>query len=85
MAEEYAEAVSRASVSYRYYAKQVHIVAEAAVPADIEVWQDGVMIKTIQVQASTLYTLVDDQVAGEHTLELRIQGPGVRLFAFTFG
>ncbi len=82
---EYAEATAGASVSYRYYAKQVHVVAEAAASASIEVWQDGVMIKTIRVEESTLYTLISDPAAGEHALELRIRGAGVRLFAFTFG
>lgn len=82
---EYAESVSNAAVSYAYNAKAVYVVAEAAMPARIEVWQDGVLRQTLTVQDSMLYTLVQDATAGEHRLELRVTGGRVRLYAFTFG
>lgn len=82
---EYAETVSSdASVVYRYAAKNVYVVADAATPTDIEVWQDGVLVQTVSVHTSTLYTLIHDLEPGEHTLELRTKGK-VRLYAFTFG
>lgn len=74
-----------AAVVYRYVARDVFLVAEADEPVDIEVWQDGSLLTTITVETSTLYDLVRNTVAGEHTLELRIKGTGARLYAFTFG
>ena len=41
--------------------------------------------ETVMVEADTLYNIVDDSGYGEHTLELIIESPGVRLFTFTFG
>ena len=81
---EYAEAGSDATVVYRYNAKNVYLVMESDAPAEVEVWQDGAYVKTITVTASTLYTLLQSDTAGEHTLELRLPA-GVRTYAFTFG
>jgi len=81
---EYAESISNASVMYNYSAKAVYIVAESDTPTQLEVWQDGVPQKTIEVKESTLYTLIQNTSAGEHTLELRAKGK-IRLYAFTFG
>jgi cytochrome c biogenesis protein CcdA/thiol-disulfide isomerase/thioredoxin len=81
---EYAQAGASARVLYRYSAKDVYLVMESDEPADVEVWQDGKLLKTFKVQESTLYTLVEDTEVGEHLLELRIN-PGVRVYAFTFG
>lgn len=82
---EYAESRLHSSVFYRYNAKNVYLVMEAEVPTVLEVWQDGTLVKTITVQESTLYTLIDNTVPGEHVLELKPQDAGIRLFAFTFG
>ena len=85
IASEYAESVSDASVAYLYGAKYVYLVMESDVPRDVEVWQDGLLVKTITVKESTLYTLVENALPGTHTLELKIQDGEVRLYAFTFG
>jgi cytochrome c biogenesis protein CcdA/thiol-disulfide isomerase/thioredoxin len=62
----------------------------------IEIWQDGKKVAEsagadvdesgmVQISNSRLYKLILNPSAGEHTLELRTQGAGVRLYAFTFG
>ncbi|MBI5457839.1 redoxin family protein [Candidatus Kaiserbacteria bacterium] len=82
---EYAESISSASVFYKYHAKAVYIVAEADTAAELEVWQDGVLQRTLRIQESTLYTLIQDETGGEHELELRVKDSRIRLYAFTFG
>jgi len=84
---EYAESVSGSMVVYRYNAKSVFIVAEADRPTEIEITVDSdkTKSKTLLIEKSELYTLVDDLEAGEHLLEIRVKNSGVRLFAFTFG
>lgn len=82
---EYAESEQGASVSYAYLAKAVYVVAEADAPAELEVWVDGKLRETLSIQESRLYTLVEDDASGLHTLELRAPSGGVKLYAFTFG
>ncbi len=91
---EYAEAKDAATVSYRYNAKEVYIVAESSEGGTIEVWQDGQRAEVAAgadapaglapIKASRLYKLIKNPEPGEHTLELKVS-PGVKLFAFTFG
>lgn len=89
------ESVSDATVTYRYYGKEVFIVAESAAEGVIEVWQNG---EPVDVQAgadvsngqarindSRLYKLIMNEEAGEYLLELKIKSPGVKIFTFTFG
>ncbi len=93
---EHAAATTGASVVYRYYGKEVYIVASSETPVGMEVWQDGKLIGAeagedvdkngiVTVQASRLYKLIRNPEAGDHVLELRIKDPGALLFAFTFG
>lgn len=85
VAPEYAKSVSAASVVYKYAAKAVYVVAESNVPTELEVWQDGVLQQKLLVKESTLYTIIQNETAGEHTLELRLKDGRIRLYAFTFG
>ena len=86
---EYAESVSAdAELVYRYYAKEVYIVAESSIPVEVEILQDGNAVEgngVVTVHESKLYTLIRNGKAGEHILKLRVRGAGVRLYAFTFG
>ncbi len=93
---EFAEAVSDASVVYTYNAKEVYIVADADVSIEVEVLQDGAPVGVsggedvrtggiVTMKESRLYKLIRNQEPGEHTLELKIKGKGLRLYAFTFG
>ncbi len=92
---EYAEAVREARVAYRFRAKEVYVVAEAAVSTDVRVYLDGVLVidsagadvsdgSLLRVKESRLYKIIRLEGAEEHTLELEAD-PGVRFFAFTFG
>ena len=94
--EEYAQNLTAgARVVFRYSAKSVNLVAGADDAMRITVLRDGKAIGTaggadvsdgtVMVEADTLYNIVDDSGYGEHTLELIIESPGVRLFTFTFG
>ena len=93
---EYAESVSGGSVVYKYNAKEVYIVADADTPMEIEVLQDGKPIGTsrgadvdtegfVMIKESRLYKLIRNATPGEHVLELKVGGKGIRFYAFTFG
>ncbi len=92
---EYATASKGSVVKYRYVAGEVYIVAKSATPVAVEVWQDGKRVSTeagadvvngtVQIRESRLYKLIKNQTPGEHVLELRVQGTGAELYAFTFG
>lgn len=95
LADEHAESVSESSVHFVYDAREVYLVAEADTPVTIEVWQDGALVGTaagadtrdgvVTIGDSRLYKIVTNPQPGRHTLELRVQGPGARIFTFTFG
>lgn len=95
---EYAGSIERSTVSYKYAAKDVYLVAASGSGASviIEVWQDGKLVAaekgidvsstgTVSVKESRLYHLVHNPKADFHTLELRIKSPGALLYTFTFG
>ena len=93
---EYAESVSGGSVVYKYNAKEVYIVADADTPMEIEVLQDGKPVGTshgadvdtegfVMMKESRLYKLIRNATHGEHVLELKVGGKGIRFYAFTFG
>ncbi|MBU2220836.1 redoxin family protein [Patescibacteria group bacterium] len=94
-APEYTESVTESSVLYRYSAGAVYLVANAASPIVVEVWQDGKLLTEgagsdvkngqVTITESRLYDLVNNVTPGEHVLELRVKDAGVQFFAFTFG
>jgi thiol-disulfide isomerase/thioredoxin len=94
--EEFVESEGEAVVVFRYHAKEVHLVAEADRGVTIEVLQDGIPVtdakgsavrfdSTVHIGESRLYNIIHNASPGEHVLELRIKGAGVRLYTFTFG
>ena len=96
MAPEYAEAVSDSVIIYKYYAKEVYLVADADVETEVEVWQDGDPVDpsrgadvgedgVVMIKESRLYKLIRNKESSEHILELKVHGPGARFYAFTFG
>ncbi len=94
---EYAESLSEdARIIFRYRAKDVFMVASAQKGVEIEVWQDGVLLRTargadvseegvVRIQEEDLYHLIRNPGGEEHTLELRVRGKGLQAFTFTFG
>ncbi|HSX24532.1 MAG TPA: redoxin domain-containing protein [Candidatus Andersenbacteria bacterium] len=84
--QEYAENQSaNASISYRYQAKHVYFVAGSSQANSVQIYRDGVLVKTISIQANQLYSLIDETDSGAHTLKLIIQNPGLQAYTFTFG
>lgn len=95
MTGEYAESFANSVLVYPYQAKEVYLVAGSNEPVIVEVWQDGEKVTdssgedvrngVVEIQKNRLYKLINNSFSGEHVLELRVQGSGVQLFAFTFG
>lgn len=97
LTREHAENKSKqAKIIFRYNAKQVNIVASADTPVSLQILIDGKPVGTMagidvkngvaRVQDEQLYELVNDpNGAGEHTLEIIIDNPGLKAFTFTFG
>ena len=83
---EYAENVeAEAKITYKFDATAVHIVAAAEKPVQVTIMLDGEDVGTQVIQANTLYTLVSNVAAGEHTLELIVHDVGLDVYTFTFG
>ncbi len=95
---EFAENSSAESkIVFRYQAKNVYFVAGSEMPVSLRVFLDGKPIRSadagsdaaenssITVSDHRLYHVVGTQIPGEHTLELRVQEPGLKAFTFTFG
>ena len=93
---EYAGSVSNSVVSYTYNAGEVYIVGDAAQTVDVEVLQDGKPVAAaagadvdasgvVHIKESRLYKLIHNTSPGVHSLELRVKGPGLHFYAFTFG
>lgn len=94
--DEFAQNTSvNAKVTYRFQAQKVFIVASAEAPVRAQILVDGQPVGDIAgrdveggfitIQKDQLYRLVEGDAHGEHTLEIVLEAPGVKLFAFTFG
>lgn len=86
-----------AKILYTYTAKRVYFVASADKEVTVTVLRDGVPLPAelrgkdvgsdgkVRIKESRLYDLVQEKEKGSHTLELKIEGAGLRAFTFTFG
>jgi len=83
--DEYAENKTEASIGYEFKAKNVYMVASAPGGISAEIWQDGKLVETIQIEGEELYHLIENPDYGEHTLEIKIPKAGLKAFTFTFG
>ncbi len=94
---EFSRALSPgAKIIFRYRAKDVYVVAGADEPVRLTILRDGAPPARsagkdsgdngVLVKEERLYRLVEDPDGyGEHTIEIIIEKPGLRAFAFTFG
>ncbi len=97
---EYTEASAGAIISYRYSAAHVFFVGSATKAVRVEVLEDGKPLPQdaagkdiefidgksyVTVQEDRLYELVKNPGSEEHTLELKIEGAGLKAYTFTFG
>lgn len=98
MEPEFAESVSKgAKIILRYQAEKVFLVVRSEEGVRAKILIDGEPVgkragkhvdadSTVFFKEDQLYRLVEDPDGwGEHTLEIIIEGPGVQVFAFTFG
>ncbi len=76
---------SNSTLSLRYGARQVNIVASADTMVEAVIYLDGVEYGKVAIKDSGLYTLVDLPMYGEHEIEIRTMSPGVKVYTFTFG
>jgi cytochrome c biogenesis protein CcdA/thiol-disulfide isomerase/thioredoxin len=86
-----------AGIKFLYSAHDVYIVASSPKPVTITVLRDGVPVgsfagvdvsaktSTGTIQADRLYHLVHDTSASAHTIEIKVQGAGLKAYTFTFG
>ncbi len=82
---QYAQSGSASTLVFPYTAKYVYAVAESDTPADVDVFIDGTLSKTISISAAQLYTLVSGTDVESHTLTLKPKNSGVKIFTLTFG
>lgn len=83
--DEYAQNVGIGKIVFSYKAGNVYMVASASEPIDVDVYQDGVFVKTVTIQKDELYTIMENETPDGHTLELRVKREGLKAFTFTFG
>lgn len=82
---EYTENKSTAVINFNYDAKRVYFVGGSDEGVEIDVYQDDNFVKTINVKAEQLYELIEGDSYGQHSLELRVKGAGLKAFTLTFG
>ena len=84
--DEFAENKNgQAKITFRYQAKNVYFVAGSENGTKIKIIKDGKFVNEQVINEDKLYNIIQDSEYGEHTLEIIIENPGLRAFAFTFG
>lgn len=93
---EFAQSGAGASITYRYAAKGVYLVAASQEGATVRVFIDGAPIPAsmsgadvldgvANIKGNRLYKLVEDTAEAVHTIEIRIEKGTVDAYTFTFG
>jgi|CXWL01.1.fsa_nt_gi cytochrome c biogenesis protein CcdA/thiol-disulfide isomerase/thioredoxin len=82
---EFAESNEQSSIVFRYKAKNVYFVAGSASGVEIDIYKDGIFLKKILIDSEKLYTIIEGNDYGEHTLRMDVRGAGLKAFTFTFG
>lgn len=97
IAEEYAQSLdANEKIIFRYRAKNVFFVAGSVNGVTVRLLKDGKPLgqnagkdvsddSRVMIKDNRLYHLIEDDSFGEHTLELDIEGPGLKAYTFTFG
>ena len=84
--EEYAQnQKAGAKIIFGYQAKNVYFVSGSEKPVKIKIIKDGKAIGEQTISPHSLYTLIQDDMYGEHILEIIIENPGLKAYTFTFG
>lgn len=74
-----------AKIIFRYQAQNVYFVVGSENGTKIKIIQDGKLVDEQVVGGHKLYHAIENPEYGEHTLEIIIENPGLRVFTFTFG
>lgn len=95
---EFAESQGPGDIRYEYNAGNLYFVASGVSgPVTITVYRDGQpagqyagsdvnsRTSTATIQANRLYHLVKDSSSGVHTIDIKVEGKGLRAYTFTFG
>ena len=84
---EYIQSEGAGALTFKYSAMNMYLVAASkdGTPIDLEIYQDGVKLRTVTVKDATLYQLVNNKGVEQHTLEIRVPKAGAELYTFTFG
>lgn len=96
--DEYAENKSAgAKIIFRYQAQKVFFVGTSDKAVSLQILKDGQPVqaaagrdvkqddRSVRVQSSQLYRVIEASEHGEHTLEMVVDKPGLQIFTFTFG
>lgn len=75
---------AEAKILYKFDSNNVYLVTGASTPVKITVMLDGKKYGDHTIQTNTLYTLISNAGAGEHTLEIVVSNSGLEAYAFTF-
>jgi len=93
---EYAENKSEnAKIIFRFQAQKVFLVATSEGGVKAKIILDGEAVgemagrdvknSTVEIKEDRLYRIIESDMHGVHTLEIIIEGPGLKAFTFTFG
>ncbi len=83
--DEYAESKGPSTILFTYDAKNVYVVGGSSEGVELAVYQDDTLLTTIVVKDEKLYTLIEGETYGAHTIRVEVRGPGLKAFTFTFG
>ncbi|RJQ17023.1 hypothetical protein C4573_03105 [Candidatus Woesearchaeota archaeon] len=81
---DFMESSGEGKIALKYTAKNVNLVAGSEQPANISIYLDGAMKKTITVHEEGLYPIITEPAYGTHTLEIAVP-EGLKAYTFTFG
>ncbi|MES2213434.1 MAG: redoxin family protein [Patescibacteria group bacterium] len=82
---EYATSKGETKIFFNYDAKNVYFVASSDIPMTITILRDGKKVNTVTISGNQLYTLIQGEDYGKHTLEIDVPKAGLNAFTFTFG
>ena len=76
-----------AALRLNFYSKKAFVVMASATgkPIEVGVAVDGIPVETVTVDGSRLYQVVGQTTARRTRLDLGAGGPGLEMYAFTFG
>lgn len=85
--QEYVQADSEgATFDFSVRADKLHLVLDSVDGKDkvVDIYIDGRLTTTAMINAPMLYTVAEFPDAKRHTVEIRIEDPGVRFYSATF-